>query len=287
MMIGSQSDLKNYVGFRFACRETMVSEKDGVKGIDNAPRCSHPVDILDARARILDLPMSKTGFKLVTMDKPSETAKYQHPDDFENLKNEIEPEIRKLYPNASRIVFDNPNIRTRNNASKDCTRQIETGGIHLDVTQNDALRSKFHEEFPTGAPVDKIMIGMMDTDEDEFRVLLGIWKPINMKTPVGDSPLAVMDASSFTPEDECPTFHHFIAKNVVYHQVLGRIKHNPNHRWYYFPSMTVDEFLLLTHYDKGHNVCVPHGAFYDPNHPPECETRQSVEMKVAIFFPKK
>ena len=107
-------------------------------------------------------------------------------------------------------------------------------GPHLDYHPNATARLQFHEEF--GPPIwftnqseANILMGNSDEHESlEFKVLLGVWKPLN-HNPICDFPLAVMDARTIDPSDIC------LVKNTInflwmfkFKNLAGGIAFNPD-----------------------------------------------------------
>lgn len=124
--------------------------------------------------------------------------------------------------------------------------------------------------------------------------MLGLWKPINMKNPVLDHPLALMDKSTWDPVKECVEFRqdmsHIDQGEVVQFRNLGgHIYHNEKQKWYYYPKMKSDEILLFTHNMSTTGQANPHTSFTHPNAPPkdaDFDTRKSMESRVMIYWPR-
>jgi hypothetical protein len=65
------------------------------------------------------------------------------------------------------------------------------------------------------------------------------------------------------------------------------ISHNPAHRWYYFPLMRRDEALVFKVFDTDASAGVrftAHSAFEDPMTAPDAPARESIEMRVLVFW---
>jgi hypothetical protein len=104
--------------------------------------------------------------------------------------------------------------------------------------------------------------------------------------PPQDIPLAVCDMSTVEPDDEVPlqaiaaTLRH----GEIVHGTTG-YKYNPSHRWYYYRDMTPDEVLVFKQHDSANRLRrAPHTAFSDPSCPSGVPTRNSVEVRAAVFF---
>ena len=66
-----------------------------------------------------------------------------------------------------------------------------------------------------------------------------------------------------------------------------RMRHNPAHRWYYYPQMQRDEALVFKVYDSqkdGRSRFTPHTSFADPDTPADAPPRQSIEVRTLAFF---
>merc|ERR1711879_19374 len=117
-------------------------------------------------------------------------------------------------------------------------------------------------------------------------------RPINMKNPVYDHPLALMDKSTWRPWQDCVEFKqdmsHIDDGEVVHFRNLGgHIYHNEKQKWYYYPEMKSDEVLLFTHLTSTTGEANPHTSFRHPGAPKdrEFDTRKSMESRVMIYWP--
>lgn len=110
---------------------------------------------------------------------------------------------------------------------------------------------------------------------------INVWRAI--RGPIESSPLALCDARSLGAEDIVPT-------DLVYRERVGEILgflFNPRHRWYYFPRMQRNEAILLKCYDSkddGRARFTAHTAFEDRNSPPNASPRESIEVRVLVFW---
>jgi len=107
------------------------------------------------------------------------------------------------------------------------------------------------------------------------------WRAIDR--PVIANPLAVADARSVAAGD-------LIISERRYPHRIGqtyRLRHNPSHRWFYFPQMRRDEALVFKVYDSatdGRARFTPHTSFNDTATPPGSPPRQSIEVRTFAFF---
>jgi hypothetical protein len=109
---------------------------------------------------------------------------------------------------------------------------------------------------------------------------VNVWRPT--RGPVQESPLGVCDARSSRVSD-------FVACDLIYEDRKGEIytvTWSPEHRWLYFPQMTVDETILIKCFDSRADVArwSAHSAFTDPTSPPGAPARESLEIRTVAFF---
>jgi hypothetical protein len=106
----------------------------------------------------------------------------------------------------------------------------------------------------------------------------------NVPLPVyANEPLALCDATTLSEDN-------LLASDLRYPDRTGEtyaVTYNPNQRWYYFPKMEADEFVLIRCFDsaqKGAARFSAHGAFDDPNTLPDAPPRESIETRALVFF---
>ena len=130
-----------------------------------------------------------------------------------------------------------------------------------------------------------------EADEVAGYSMVNFWRTVHMSEPLQHMPLAILDASSVSHDD----LVHSGLKNFTH---TGRIsnqlhlKFNENHRWYYYPNMTVDEVLVMNLYNNfkdDHSATFRqcfHSAFENPIASKNAEQRQSCEHRVGVFVLK-
>eukprot|EP00797_Seminavis_robusta_P000769 Sro1049_g235370.2 (231) ;mRNA; r:12770-13462 len=222
------------------------------------------------------------------MNEPSKTTDWRSKNDVKKFQEEIRPELLRLHPGATRVEFTYSVVRGGNKLGD---QPAAVNMAHLDYFQDDQARVEFHEEYPVNEKVTEhlALLGRWDTEEDEVRAMIGIWKPINMKNPVYDHPFAMMDARTFHPENEVQQPVHFDIGLFKLHNLNGAFTYHEGQRWYYYSNQVETEVAVFTHYSKGKHFANPHTSFLNPNRPidsSEYDSRQSVEMRAAVFFPK-
>jgi len=250
------------------------------------------VTIHDARGK--DFSFHDTGFTLHKMSRPSATTNWRSQTDIKTFQAEMEPVLRDLVPGAKRIEWTYQVLRGLQDMSDE---PVLVNSVHLDYAQNDTVRDDFYAEYGFDGIVKETGIdlsGGEDNGTEKLAAILGVWKPIYMNSPVCDHPLAIMDARTFSPDDERALGLHLgiidflVFENLRFvweriHFMISQIVHRASQRWYYYPMQRTDEVLLFTHYTRGHHFATPHASFTNPHCTRGMETRKSVEMRVAVY----
>ncbi len=166
-----------------------------------------------------------------------------------------------------------------------------------DLARPPALNDTYRAALPEGGT-------LLDADAVERAVggggrfaIVNVWRNIAPE-PVAARPLALCDAASVRPED-------LVVFEIHYADRVGEnyfAKHDPRHRWMYWPAMTRDEALLIKQWDSagelarsggaradadaGGRPCTFsfHSAFEDPETPPDAPDRWSIEVRCAALF---
>ena len=111
--------------------------------------------------------------------------------------------------------------------------------------------------------------------------IIQVWRAVAQ--PIIANPLALADARSLASDD-------LIISERRYPDRIGqtyRMRHNPAHRWYYYPQMQRHEALVFKVYDSltdGRARFTPHTSFADPDTPAGAPPRQSIEVRTLAFF---
>lgn len=230
----------------------------------------HQVPVFDGRSVSNSFSLDREGFALV-----------RHPTSVRDFYDD--KEIRQVYYpaaeafiratlRADRVVVFDHTVRRRVEGAADIRgagpRQPATR-VHVDQTDASGA-NRVHEHLP--AEADELLKGRVQ--------VINLWRPI--RGPLRDTPLALCDATSVAAND-------LVASDLIYPNRNGEtysVKFNPDHRWFYFPEMTVDEALLLKCYDSatdGRARFAPHTAFVDPMTPADVPPRESIELRTLVF----
>jgi hypothetical protein len=230
----------------------------------------HPVAVHDARL-LADKPTLETaGFTLV--EAPSAVRDFY---DERQLKDtyygEVESLVKKLTGASKVMVFDHT-IRDGRNTQRD------ERGIREPV-------KRAHNDYTLKSAPQRVR-DLLPADEAERRLtkryaIINVWRSI--AGTIEEAPLGIVDARSVTLED-------FIASDLIYRDRLGEtygVRHNPAHRWFYYPAMGGDEAMVFKCYDSatdGRARWTAHSAFDDPTSSPDAKPRQSIEIRTLVFF---
>ena len=126
-------------------------------------------------------------------------------------------------------------------------------GPHLDYHQDDAEREKFYQQFPlptfSNRTEPHVLTGALDTQQEKLGVMLGLWVPLYPQQ-VMDYPLAVMDATTFQPENQILYNLHINMIFTTFNNLNGAISHHPSQKWYYYSKQSTSEVLVFHQYSK-------------------------------------
>ncbi len=232
--------------------------------------------------------------------------------------------VRDYYPHCAEVIRDACGARfvaafdhnIRSAAGKESKRRIKGGQqvqgpahvVHGDYTLTSApQRLRDLTNPPSGNDTLRSVLpeskALLDPDEVE-RILDGgrfaiinLWRNIAPE-PVETHPLALCDAATVRPED-------LVVFEIHYSDRVGEnyfAKHSDGHGWYFYPRLTRDEALLIKQWDSagemarsegahgdGERPDAPctfsfHGAFDDPNTPPDAPERWSMEVRCIALY---
>jgi hypothetical protein len=228
------------------------------------------VPIYDGRPFASQFTLDRDGFAF-----RHHTTALAHFDDDETIRRLYYPEVAQLVKDATGasdvFIFDHT-VRIEDDGKRDSKSvRAPVQVVHNDYTEKSGP-IRIRELLPQET-AEAYLGGRF--------AQVNVWRPIG--APVQTTPLAVADAQSFAPEDFVPT-------DLVYGDRTGEIyqfRHNPNHRWFYFPKMTRDEALFLKGYDSkngGTARFTAHTAFANPEAPADAPPRESIEVRTFVSF---
>ena len=252
--------------------EPLVNETFGPNNIKRRTqgkleRVSMPVE--DGRAMQGTFALETNGFVLV-----DHSTRVDNFFDEPTLKSVYYPEVERLIQEvsgAARVVIFDHTLRSGDEAEREEKLVREPVlSAHNDYT-----------EWSGPQRVREIMGEEAEALLARRYAIIQVWRAI--AAPIESNPLALADARSVAPED-------LLIAERRYPNRVGqtyRLKHNPRHRWFYFPHMRRDEAIVFKVYDSqrdGRARFTPHTAIDDPNTPPGAPARQSIEVRALVFF---
>jgi hypothetical protein len=229
----------------------------------------YQVAIRDARPIVDQLSLDKEGFVLIH----HQTAVTNFYDE-EQIAAVYYPEcerVMKEATGAARVVAFDHIVRNAAISAMDKTIKIPAKRVHNDYT---AWSSPQRVRDLMGDEAEALL-------KNRYAII-NLWRPI--RGPVLESPLTLCDAQSLAEEN-------LIASDLKYPDRTGEtysITYNPSQRYYYFPKMQADEAVLIRCFDsapRGAARFSAHTGFDDPTSPPDAPPRESLEVRMLVFYP--
>jgi len=214
------------------------------------------------------LSLDRNGFELHR--QPSALRDFSDPQQIKSVYYAEAESLLKRATGAQRVVVFDHTLRDGKPERSDGVRE-PVKYIHNDQTFVSGPR-RVRDHLPKGE-AEQLLQGRV--------AIVNLWRPIG--DTVQSSPLAVCDSRSIALND-------LVASDLVYPDKVGEtyaLVFNPRHRWYYFPRMTPDEYLLLKIYDSAGDSIArlsAHTAFDDPTSAPNAPARRSIELRSLLFF---
>jgi hypothetical protein len=230
----------------------------------------HRVTIRDARPLINQLSLDREGFVLL-----------RHRSAVKNFYDE--DEIKSVYyPECERVMKEATGA-VRVVAFDHIVRNAAMAALEGSCIKIPAKR--VHNDYTAWSSPKRVRDLMGDEAEELLQhrfAIINLWRPI--RGPVLESPLTLCDAQSLAEED-------LVASDLKYPDRTGEtyaITYNPNQRYYYFPKMQPDEPVLIRCFDSalaGAARFSAHTGFDDPTSPSDAPPRESLEVRMLVFYP--
>jgi hypothetical protein len=225
--------------------------------------------VRDGREAAGELSLERNGF--VFVEHRTAVKSFFDP---EEIKSVYYPEVERLIgetSGASRVVLFDHTLRSGDEDERE-----------EKLIREPVLSA--HNDYTEWSGPQRVRDLMGDEAEALLQrrfAIIQVWRAINK--PIESNPLAIADARSVAPED-------WLLAERRYPGRVGqtyRLKHNPGHRWFYFPRMQRDEAIVFKVYDSekdGRARFTAHTSFDDPTTPPGAPPRQSIEARALAFF---
>jgi len=175
--------------------------------------------------------------------------------------------------------------------------QVRSSGATSKTVQPPAAEAHVDFDTSTAARIAKAIYDRSNPGGpgyDRF-ISFSLWRALS--PPPQDWPLALCDFRSMNDDegvpnvkvdvDEIPTGDALFAPIAGEDQMMAAaiFRHNPDHRWWYFPDMTRDEVIFIKFHDSDHSRAwrAPHTAFHDTTRP-DAVQRESIEFRALAYF---
>jgi len=222
-------------------------------------------------ARNKPLSIDREGFQLVRQE--SAVGNFLDDDEIALVYNaEIEHLLVTHIPGATRVhIFDHTRRASTPELRKKLKCREPTSVIHNDYTEQSAVKRL------------RDMLGDEAADLLKKRFsIVNVWR--SMAGTVEAAQMTFCDSTTLRAND-------LVSVKRIAKDRIGELQlafHNPNHQWYFFPTMTMKEAAIFKTYDTvkdgSINRFTLHSSFTDPNIPPNAPPRQSIETRAFVFY---
>lgn len=308
-------------------RNGKVLTRRNVAGSDNNMEGLHidlrPIRVWNGRIASPALTLEVNGFQLCQRPSPSEAASGESTDFYDNrwVLERYYPDcarVLKEATGAARVIPFDHNVRSASGKANGTKLQ---GGnavqgpallVHGDYTLtsapqrirdlaeppkiNDTLRPLLGADRSALPPKHiESLLSNAGVASGSRWAIINVWRNIRPE-PVQSIPLAMCDGQSVSPAD-------LVVFEIHYGDRIGEnylSKHNPRHKWHYFPHLARDEVLLLKQWDSagglarfggaqgdahtGTSTFSFHSAFMDPTTPDDAPDRESIEVRCIVLY---
>lgn len=232
---------------------------------------THDVTIHDGRPLVAKFDLDREGVILLNHS----SAMQDFYDDAEVVSvgyPEVEAMVKAATGAAKVVVFDHT-IRIDDKEKQAALKtRAPVRNMHNDFAEKSAPRR---------------VRDLLPPDEAEARLKkrygsVNVWRSIN--GTVQTAPLVVCDARSIDDDKDWLTMERHYGDRVG---VTLNLRHNPDHRWYYFPDLDETEVVLFKNYDSrtdGTARFTAHGSFRHPDTKQDATPRESMEIRTMVFW---
>ena len=232
---------------------------------------SHEMPIHDARPDRPNFSLDVQGFALV--DHKSAITDFSNQQAIEQQYAAEMAELVKQVTGADAAMAFGVNIRY----SKAPSNFVKKG--------DDQPARHPHADF-TDASSESVINAMKALCPDYKRAaVFNIWRAFS--PPPQSFPLAVVDARTISADqEEVADVRIDVEGTNATEAVMMVYRHSPDHKWYYFSDMEIEEALMFKAFDtdKSRTQRVPHSSFINPLAGPDAPPRASIEARAVAFF---
>ncbi|KAI0946739.1 hypothetical protein AcW1_010116 [Taiwanofungus camphoratus] len=252
---------------------TLINADPATGRIGNWEPDHHDVEIENLRGKERSATLDTNGFQFF-QGSPDHTSFM----DEEEIKRQYYPEgveLVKRLTGARRVVPFDHTIRRHHPGEIDDapSKRQPVPQVHVDQTPQSAV-ARVHKHLPA-ADVQSLL--------DRRFQIINLWRPIDH--PALDWPLALCDYTSIDRETDV------VPITLKYPDRDGEtygVKYSPRQKWKYLRGMGPDEFVLIKCFDSRDDgrtaVFTPHTAFQDPSTPEDAPFRESIELRLLVFY---
>lgn len=230
------------------------------------------VSVHDGRKDMPSSSLDVEGFQLV-----SQTTAIDDFYDVQQVNGTYHEEVKALLMQATGAVrieiFDDTRRTSSLERQREKNIREPADIVHNDYTARSGIR-RMQDYFADNPGEAEELLQRRFT-------IVNVWRSI--AGTIVDHPLVLCDATSVRPED-------LVSVERRAEERIGELQvalYNPEHRWYYFPEMQMDEALLFKTFDSetdGRARFTLHTSFADPAAPADAPPRESIETRCLLFF---
>lgn len=232
------------------------------------PMVRHNVTIRNARPITHELSLDREGFTLI-QHKVSCVSERDPNVLRDRYLKEMVPFIQSYF-NASWVVARRKSILVRGASGRSSSDGEPIVWAHLDFA-------------PVAGPMLAALVDQSEgvpTRPYSRLIIAQTWHALS--PPPQDYPLAFCDGASVHDTDSVVVNYRFFDTTTK----LSVMHFNPAQRWYYFPDMAADEFILFKGYDSevSCNAKAAHAAFDNRRAYPNAKPRESIEGRFFVYY---
>ncbi|GBE81535.1 predicted protein [Sparassis crispa] len=234
---------------------------------------AHAVEVENIRGKEDSFTLDTSGFRFFR--RPAQHTTFVND---EEVEREYYPEsialVKELTGASHAVIFDHTIRRRRPGEIEDTPQKRQpVAQVHVDQTTASAI-ARVHRHLPESDAPTRL--------RRRFQII-NLWRPIAY--PALDWPLALCDYRHVDRKvDLEPTTLKYPDRDG---ETFG-VKYNPNHRWKYMRGMTPEELVLIKCFDSQDDgntaILTPHTAFVDPSTPKDAPLRESIELRLLVFY---